>query len=203
VLAAPGKLMAEGSPVALKSTLGEGYSVQVTFNTSVEEEKDAVFPPPEILESLRPLAPDVCVTSTTHRQACYHLKSKDSATVEKVLQLLDAEREQFRISTYDVLGTSIEDIFLRLMSVDNASDTVESPPNIPRDGALQLTHARARSPLSQAFTIFHKRVLIARRSWVAPLWMTMIAIMGSAVPLFFMKGRPRDTCVTRYQVPRR
>jgi hypothetical protein len=46
--------------------------------------------------------------------------------VEKVLQLLDDERKALHIASYDVFGTSIEDIFLDLM----ASQTRSASPNI-------------------------------------------------------------------------
>ena len=36
VVAAPGRLVASGSPVNLKSTLGEGYTMKVTYKTTVK-----------------------------------------------------------------------------------------------------------------------------------------------------------------------
>ncbi|KAI9454187.1 hypothetical protein HD554DRAFT_2247045 [Boletus coccyginus] len=75
ILAAPGKLVAEGPPIALKTSLGQDYSIHVTFDSKNLDDKD---PTNLTLES-----------SPTH--ATYHLKSKNSVVVEKVLQLLDNE----------------------------------------------------------------------------------------------------------------
>ena len=40
VLAAPGKLVANGTPVTLKTSLGEGYSVQVKFSHDLTKNLD-------------------------------------------------------------------------------------------------------------------------------------------------------------------
>ena len=198
VLATPGKLAAEGSPVSLKSTLGEGYSVQIAFNAATDVEKENRSPPAELLQSLRTLAPNVSVTSPSPHHTSYHLKSKDSSTVEKVLQLLEMQKNHLGIASYEVLGTSIEDIFLRLMTdevLDNSGEEVHS--SSPRDGTLVLTEGRRRSPLNQALTIFHKRALVARRSWLTPLLAVVIAVVGATIPLLLMKG-PNDSCITEF-----
>ena len=41
VLAAPGKLVAHGTPVSLKSSLGEGYTVNVSFNVHPQEKSSS------------------------------------------------------------------------------------------------------------------------------------------------------------------
>lgn len=205
VLAAPGKLVAEGSPVTLKSTLGQGYSVQVAFEPDHMPEKEWSGPPTDLVDRIREIAPHSYTTSTTPHQIVYHLKSKDSTVVEKVLQLLDDEKAHFRVSSYDVLGTSIEDIFLGLMHQEDdlgetekqisqtSSSLVETRPEV-----LKLTDGRPMSPLSQALTIFRKRTLIARRSWLTPLLIVIIAVAGACVPLFFISNRPQ-TCIKTFR----
>ncbi|CCL98836.1 uncharacterized protein FIBRA_00841 [Fibroporia radiculosa] len=227
VLAAPGKLVAQGTPVALKSQLGEGYTVQVVHQTVEPEEK----PPTELLERIHSLAPSTYITSSTPGVISYHLKSKESATVHKVLEQIELDREAGRVASYSVLSTSIEDIFLELMHSNNddipekaekiehnsdaGSDTAEhkeaeqtvKTPDIPllpvlsrgQAAVLELTTGRRRSPLGQAFTIFHKRALIARRSWLTPLLVIIIAVAGSCVPLFFISGRPYQSCVQTFR----
>lgn len=202
ILAAPGKLIASGTPVALKRDLGEGYTVQVTFKTnSVDPEKLDSTSRNELLESIRAIAPETHTSSPIPNLVCYHLKSKDSVVVEKVLQLLDDEGQTHNIASCDVLGTTIEDIFLDLMSKEEGPDDAEkvSRDTIPlasnlKPGAMQLANGRRMSPYRQAFTIFHKRLLIARRSWLTPLLTVLIAIAGATIPLVFIHGR-QQSCV--------
>ncbi|KIK34697.1 hypothetical protein CY34DRAFT_621910, partial [Suillus luteus UH-Slu-Lm8-n1] len=106
ILAAPGKLVAEGTPVALKSNLGQGYSVQVLFDLPGLTEKDSPNAPLETLDRIRKVCPQCSMSLSSPSQASYHLKSKDSMVVENVLQLLDKERNALHIASYDVLGTS-------------------------------------------------------------------------------------------------
>jgi ATP-binding cassette subfamily A (ABC1) protein 3 len=219
ILAAPGKLVAEGSPVALKTNLGQGYSVQVTFDLTGLSEKDIPNPPMEVLDRIRELAPQCTLSQASPTHAAYHLKSKDSVVVENVLKLLDDEGSQNHIASYDVLGTSIEDIFLDLMDREsrpgsrtpdsgeksmNSSDGAPGPtipdlaPPASIPPVLTLTDGCARSPFSQALTIFYKRALIARRSWLTPTLAVVIAVCGSCVPLFYLSGQP-PSCTLTFQ----
>ncbi|KAG1725891.1 uncharacterized protein EDB91DRAFT_1086964 [Suillus paluster] len=206
ILAAPGKLVAEGTPVALKSNLGQGYSIQ-----------DFPKAPSETLDHIRQVCPRCSMSLSAQNQASYHLKSKDSVVVEKVLQLLDKERKTLCIVSYDVLGTSIEDIFLDLMarqtrsaSPDGTEQSISSSGGISKpiladltDGpsakakALELAYGRLRSPLSQALTIVHKRALITRRSWLTTLLAMLITICGSCIPLVFLSGEGA-TCTLKF-----
>lgn len=212
VLAAQGQLVAQGTPVALKSKLGEGYTVDVKFNgNKLVAEKGSSDLSSNLLLRIRALAPLTYTTSPSPNHVSYHLKAKDTNTVQQVLQLVENEQEMYDIASYSVLGTSIEDIFLGLMhdsEVDSnkqdeklavaekagsSSSTpiptlAPSPPEV-----LQLTDGRRRSPLSQAFTIFHKRALIARRSWLTPALAVLIAVAGACIPIFFLKDA-RQTC---------
>ncbi|KAG2341981.1 hypothetical protein BDR05DRAFT_1060572, partial [Suillus weaverae] len=218
ILAAPGKLVAEGTPVALKSNLGQGYSVQVMFDSLDLTEKDLPKAPLETLDCIRQVCPECSMSLSSPSQASYHLKSKDSVVVEKVLRLLDKECNALHIAFYDVLGTSIEDIFLDLMarqtcsaSTDGTEKSISSPGSVSEPilveltaspsappGALQLTDGRPRSLLSQALTIFYKRALIARRSWLSPLLVVLVAVCGSCIPLVYLSGQER-TCTLKFK----
>ena len=207
VLAAPGKLVAQGTPVSLKSQLGHGYTIDVAFSiSSPQDEKLNTHPSTKLLDHIQKTAPHTNISSSSPNQASYHLKEKDPSVVQKVLEAVEAARESHSIASYSVLGTSIEDIFLDLMhdesqlieneKHDGSSTATPSLPAIP--APLKLTNGRKRSPLSQALTIFHKRYLIARRSWLTPFLTVLVAIAGSCIPLFFLSDRPQ-TCVTKFR----
>ncbi|KAF9444036.1 P-loop containing nucleoside triphosphate hydrolase protein [Macrolepiota fuliginosa MF-IS2] len=202
ILAAPGKLVASGSPVTLKRSFGEGYSIVVTFKHGIAE----VSSRRELLSNIRTLAPDTHASSHSPSQLSYSLKSKDDGVVQQILQLLDAKKESYGILSYDILGTTIEDIFLGLMNkhdpnqLDPKSKDIEElskdslsaiPPLKHKESrdSMRLATGRRVSPFRQAFTIFHKRLLILRRSWLTPLLTVGIAIAGSCIPLVFLTHR--------------
>lgn len=176
-------------------------------------EKARKGPPPEILSKIRTHAPDAYIQSHTPGSTLYHLKSKDTIVVEKVLRTLESERTTLGILSYDLHGTSIEDIFLKLMKENGQGlathseakptddELLESKENseveLSSPRILQLTNGRKRSPVSQALTIFHKRCLVARRAWLTPVLSFIIAVAGSCVPLFFLNGRA-ETCVKAF-----
>ncbi|KAF8215745.1 hypothetical protein K438DRAFT_1901600 [Mycena galopus ATCC 62051] len=205
ILAAPGKLVASGSPVALKRDLGEGYTVQVSLPLSDSLEKTG--PPTELLQRIRTLAPHTHMSLASPHQPLYHLKSKDTVVVDQVLQLLDRESEQYSIASYDVLGTSIEDIFLELMRKE---DMGENPENL--EGAAEAeknsipSSASIDEPKPVALNLatglddFLQEIIIFRRSWLTPLLAVVIAIAGSTIPLVFISGRS-ESCVKTLDIP--
>lgn len=167
--------MAEGSPVQLKSSLGDGYRLHLTLEPSQLDEKIRLGPSPEILARIRHEAPEASLLSSTPMTAVYQLKSKDSTTVGRVLNVLEEEKKDLGVASYEVHGTTMEDIFLSLMQTHGQGlpenvlkpageteevekDSIESSITGPK--ILRLTNGRKRSPFSQAFTIFHKRVMI-------------------------------------------
>ena len=109
--------------------------------------------------------------------------------------MLDDDVHIKRITSYEILGTTIEDIFLELMAEHEAKDessldTLVSSTQKPT--LLELPNGRPVSPFVQACTVFHKRLLIARRSWLSPLLMIIIAIAGSCIPLVFIAGEQQE-----------
>lgn len=132
-----------------------------------------------------------------------------------ILSFLETERAAFGIDHYDVHGTSMEDVFLGLMrrhdtterlsdnhstdDPDSKEDVAEIPQTTLPDVVLSLNSGQKSSFLSHAFTIFYKRALIARRSWLTPLLTVLVAILGSCVPLFFLSDRAQ-TCVKVFDV---
>lgn len=97
--------------MALKRDLGEGYTVQVSLPLSENLEK--MGPPADLLQHIRTIAPQAHMSLASPHQPLYHLKSKDTVVVDRVLQLLDSETEKYSITSYDVLGTSINRVSSR------------------------------------------------------------------------------------------
>ncbi|CAA7265337.1 unnamed protein product [Cyclocybe aegerita] len=102
-------------------------------------------------------------------------------------------RSEFGITSYDVHGTTIEDIFLDLVAQNELEGFEEHaeqgiPPAPASFGNLNLSDGRRRTPWGQATTIFHKRALIVRRSWLAPLLALAVAISGAWWPVRFVNG---------------
>lgn len=172
-------------------------------DSSVDDKTSSRDP---LLSLIRGITPHVAATSSSLHQVSYALKTKEDSVVQQVLHLLDTEKATYGIHSYDILGTTIEDIFLDLMNKndpnplyhksddDKASKSSHSltPPlehECPID-TMNLPSGRRVSPFRQAFTIFHKRFLILRRSWLTPFLMVLIAIAGSCIPIIFLSDRP-------------
>ncbi|KAJ6525396.1 hypothetical protein B0H19DRAFT_1214941 [Mycena capillaripes] len=208
ILAAPGKLVASDSPVALKTDLGKGYTVQATLVAPAMDENG---PLAELLRQIRAIAPNARMSLDSPRRPLFHLETQDPAVVGRVLALLDAQSAAYGIVSYDVLGATIEDIFLDVMTrnlgpvpaapVSSAGPVEESAtratsaaelvpktelhpgPQVHNTPAtiLHLADGKPISPLRQSLTIFYKRVLIFRRSWLAPLLGIGIAVAGTVI----------------------
>ena len=198
--------MAQGSPVALKSSLGQGYTVEVRFHHTDDQEKLVELPPKDLLPAIQAVAPHAHVTKSSPFLASYHLMSKDTTVVENVLRIFDRRADAYSVDSYDIRGTSIEDIFLDLMNQEQEKDVTAAgrddktkPEGSLSEGPLELSGGRKRTPLSQALTIFHKRALIARRAWLSLLMAVGVAIAGSCIPLFFLLNQPSASCVRTYR----
>lgn len=199
ILTAPGKLVAKGTPVSLKRDLGEGYLVQVSFTSAAEVGRDI-----ELLSKIRTIAPQTNMSSASPHQTSYHLRTKDTTVVGDVLRMLEKETPTYNVASYDVIGTTIEDIFLDLTSRNEGEEDDEKGSRVtvplPEEIAptvLNLSNGRPMSPLRQALTIFYKRWLIARRSWLTPVLTILVAIAGSAIPLVFLRGLKPQSCSKR------
>ncbi|KAJ6526262.1 hypothetical protein DFH09DRAFT_1187858 [Mycena vulgaris] len=182
ILATQGKLVASDSPVSMKRNLGKGYTVQVTLRAPGSLDDTGLLA--ELLREIGTIAPDAHMSTDSPRHPLFHLASQDTGVVGRVLALLDAQGGKYGVVSYDVLGTTIEHIFLDAMSqnqgpIPAAADTGSASVQDAQSPIIQLSDGKAISPLRQAFVIFYKRALILRRSWLAPLSAIAIAVAGS------------------------
>ncbi|THH33975.1 hypothetical protein EUX98_g195 [Antrodiella citrinella] len=160
----------------------------------------------DMLGRIQKFSPSAYSTSTSATRASYHLKIKDTPTVQLVLQMIEDEKMAFNVTSYSVHGTSIEDIFLGLMHDSEPEQQPEvlilaksqsSTPILPAltfSLSLSLTNGSPLSPLSQAWTIMYKRYLIFRRSWLTSLIAVLVAVLASCMSLTFM-ARFESSCV--------
>ena len=174
--------------------------MQVSFEPPVKGVKEATSSRSQLLQSIRAIVPQTHPSVPSPHQISYHMKTRDAVVVGDVLQLLDKERDNYCIASYDVLGTSIEDIFLALMTKNEDAQGIANPyqntstsEKIEGLAEVDLASGRPMSPLQQALTIFYKRRLIARRSWLTPVLAIVVAVAGSTIPLVFLNGMPQ-TC---------
>ena len=171
--------------------------------------------------------------------------------VHDILEGIQQEQEAGRVKSYSVTNTSMEDVFLTLMTanerrspdfgpkksldelhglMDDSASQIEysspgntlkstrsngdfshkthsrgfssfSLPMLSYDSApvLALTNGRPKSVFGQAWTVFYKRCLIARRSWLSPLLMILITLAGSAIPLWFLQSLAAPTCIQPFK----
>ncbi|KAH9486075.1 ABC transporter A family member 6 [Psilocybe cubensis] len=208
ILAAPGKVVASGTPVSLKRDFGDGYSVQVSFKSQMSPLVSEF----ELLEGIKQICPQTYITSPSSSQKCYHLRTRDNTLIGQVLEFLDTHVNNRQIESYDLLGTTIEDVFLDVMSendankkgsFDGTTSSIYAPEDLSPDtplleklpGGIGLTNGRSVSPFRQAFTVFHKRALIAKRAWMTPFLAIFITVIGACVPLTFIKGKDQSCTV--------
>jgi len=202
--------------VSLKSSLGEGYTVSVTFpRVDGDKQQIASSKAQNILAVVILVAERARCTELSETAATFALKAKDPHTVRLVLEVLEAQKHAGSIASYEVHGTTLEDIFIGLMGRDsqlaegqpveekNANEAERaartSTPDIPKDPIpLALSDGRQTWFFQQAWTIYRKRLLIFRRSWLSPLLAMAIACAGACIPLFFMNGRVKS-CIPDFR----
>jgi hypothetical protein len=177
-------VVANGSPVALKRDLGQGYSVQVTISPANHRPDNG-----NLLARLKAIVPAAYETSVSPTHTCYHLRTRDPDIMQRALELFDTEVRENRIASYSIFGTTIEDIFLDLMSQHDHDDDQVVPVISAGPALADLPMGRAVSPLQQAFTIFHKRLLITKRSLLTWVLTAVVAICGACIPLVFMRQK--------------
>ncbi|KAF7354426.1 hypothetical protein MVEN_01131600 [Mycena venus] len=148
IICAPGKLVASGSPVALKREMGNGYTVQLSIRTP--------GPLEGLLHELHAIVPDVQMSLDIPHRPLLHLGSKDPHIVGRVLGHLDTQSAKYEIVSYDVLGTTIEDIFLDVMAKNQVDAVIEedsTPVHAVAPAGLKLANGRATSSFRQALII--------------------------------------------------
>lgn len=152
------------------------------------------------------ILPSAYLTSPSPKQLCYHLKTRDAGSMQQALEFFDCEIRDKKVDSYDILGTTIEEIFLDLMRKHDRPSTegekIETKAmwsSAHPTRISDLPNGRTVPSIKQAFTIFYKRLLVFRRSWRALFLATVIAVCGSCIPLVFLRDIDAKTCVATYE----
>ncbi|KAF2196170.1 P-loop containing nucleoside triphosphate hydrolase protein [Delitschia confertaspora ATCC 74209] len=163
-----GHLKAEGTSATLKHRFGNGYTIKLPKDTTLE------------------LAPSGPVEKLLSRnQLIYRI---ESATV--AVELLE-QLERANIHDYQVSGPTMEELFLKVTgdsinaetSQDEAirSDKVDVPEIFDSDIGYELKKGKPVSAFKQWQVLFAKRVKILRRSWMPYFTVIAIGIIGAGV----------------------
>ncbi|KAG8976224.1 hypothetical protein FRC05_004474 [Tulasnella sp. 425] len=211
ILAAPGKLLAHGPPVALKSALGRGYVLQTTLDQDHSSESARSEHRHAILNRVKTVVPSAAVHTSNDKSVSFELGTADPKTVSSLLALVEKERQNLGIRSYDTHGTSLEEVFLSLMekeSSENEKTQLASEPEKLTPGidaspvgygdtdttkASPLSDGRKTSVFSQALVVCLKRFMIARRSFLPPILALACLLCASIIPLRYMVKR-HETC---------
>ena len=217
ILQAPGRLLALDNPVALKTRLGRGFSLAVdvagpgdlSLLASLQRDvpslrsrdvrgKQLFATGSGELSVIRKLVARVqSERASGHCNSGYQV---NSATLEEVFLDLNAEKHD-PISSESTLAVPIFEP-VALVSTPMAEKDLEMSGDLSKDSPSQetglvLTPGRKASPFLSPFvdawTIFLKRFIVFRRSFLLPIVGVVVVICAAIIPLFFLNGR-NQTC---------
>lgn len=183
-----GRLVANGSSVALKHELGGGYRVRIYHENRKELPKELESVPKQVY----------------HDQTVYQLP--DSAAAAHFVSVL----EKSGVRDYQVNGPTIEDVFLKLAEevkeeLDKDTETAISPVSsedkvATGDKGLQLVKGKNLSFFGQSWVLFRKRAMILRRNSLPYLAALLIPIIAAGLVTLFLKGQDALTCSPTAQI---
>ncbi|KAI9889210.1 MAG: hypothetical protein M1814_005726 [Vezdaea aestivalis] len=176
-----GELGAHGSAVELKHRFAKGYKVEVPLSDCSASE-------------------EIPGTKTRIENHNLVFEAPDSGTVTHLLKHLESEN----ILDYNVVGPTIEDVFLTVVSsetierrqqedAEEAADSTNSPGNQIND-ALQLVTGRRINNFRQAFHLFRKRCTILRRNSLPHVAALLIPILAAGLVSLFLKSYKAAGC---------
>ncbi len=195
LLAAPGKLLAEGDPVTLRRRIGDGVNIHV--HAAGTEQAS------EVLAGLLLLSPtfERANDAGNRDQAQFTLTERDadSTAIVDALEQLEKQKRAGAVLDYDCVSASIENVFLKLNIAherdsgrDNGLTAAFAAEQVEGEGDAAvgaLSDGRPRNFAALGFVQFLKRMHILRRSWIGPVLAVILSILGSIAALTFLRGR--------------
>lgn len=115
-MTAPGRIVARGSPVMLKTGHSQGYVITCTFDNSTQASLHAQRHNP-VLAAIRRYAPAAVVLGGQGDDGI-SLRTHNPRVVSQVLRLLERDKRRLGLRSFDIRATTLSDVFIRLMGED-------------------------------------------------------------------------------------
>ena len=179
-----GNLVASGTAVALKHSLGGGYRVRIYHEDHKTLSADLEATPKQVM----------------HDQTVYQLD--DSAAASRFI----AELEAVGVTDYQVNGPTIEDVFLKLaeeVKEELEKDRAPSPASgevVPGEKGLQLVTGKDLSFFGQTWVLFRKRATILQRNTWPYAAALLIPIIAAGLVTLFLTDFKALSCSPTAQV---
>ncbi|KAF8760089.1 P-loop containing nucleoside triphosphate hydrolase protein [Rhizoctonia solani] len=152
IMTAPGRIVARGSPVMLKTGHSQGYVVTCTFDNSTQQSLDARRHQP-VLIAVRRHAPSAVMLNGGQEDDGISLRTHNPRVVSQVLRLLERDKRRLGLRSFDIRATTLSDVFLKLMGEDGSDGLEKAYPPLPLTGTGLLSPGRpydARSETAEA-----------------------------------------------------
>ena len=111
-----GKFVCSGTSSYLKSNYFCGYNINLLVNQKLFDEANKII----LLEKLKKLDNDVSIRMTSKEIFSINIKSTKNG--QKIINCIENSKEEFGIKDYTLTYTSLEDVFLKIINVNNLND---------------------------------------------------------------------------------
>ncbi|WYZ43953.1 hypothetical protein EsH8_VII_000389 [Colletotrichum jinshuiense] len=184
-----GSLRAEGSSVALKNSLGDGYRIHVLNAKDVKT-------PPEVNGAIMAVSPTTIVYT-----------APSSKLAAAVIRALEAARIPYKISS-----PNIEDVFLKVaeevkgenlhslshtearVSNDSGQEMTEKAISHGGKDSLGLQSGRQTSVIKQALILVRKRLTLFKTNWIPYAIVFVAPIVASAIMQRLIANKEPSSC---------
>ncbi|CAE6510666.1 unnamed protein product [Rhizoctonia solani] len=130
IMTAPGRIVARGSPVMLKTGHSQGYVITCTFDNSTQQSLDVRRHQP-VLTAVRRYAPAAVLLNGGQEDDGISLRTHNPRVVSQVLRLLEKDKRRLGLRSFDIRATTLSDVFLKLMGEDDGLEKLYSHPPTP------------------------------------------------------------------------
>ncbi|KAG9049313.1 hypothetical protein FS837_010632 [Tulasnella sp. UAMH 9824] len=192
---------------------GKKKEVVAIRDLSLSIPRNGVYVVLAILNRVKTVAPSATIHTSNDKSVSFQLGTANPKVVSSLLGLVESEKQNLGIKSYDTHGTSLEEVFLSLMEKENsesekqvAGDSEKLTPGVETSPvgyddndavkASPLSDGRKTSVLSQALVICLKRFMVARRSFLPPILALACLLCASIIPLRYMTKR-HESCAIK------
>ena len=120
---ADGQVKCCGSPLFLKRQYGVGYTFTVSLDIDVD---DAGKTKEQIDEIVLNTVPRSETVASAGAEICYRLPFEETQAFPEIFDALDAKKEEFKIKTYGISITTLEEVFLKIGQLEAGHHNVST-----------------------------------------------------------------------------